>query len=326
MERVGVVVHPTRPVLDALEVIERWAAAHGVEVVQLAIGEQPHLEPPGEVGRCDLVVALGGDGTILKALHTAAPSQTPVLGVAYGSLGALTTVARDELRGALDRFVAGAWRARALPALEIRADSRLLASAINDHVISRGRGTQVLIDVCVDGELYARLAGDGVILATPLGSSAYSMAAGGSLLAEGADAFLCTPLAMHGGCAPPLGVAGASVVTLDVHPGHGGYYLDVDGFEVPTDALRFEISRRESYATLVALDDAGTALSRLRARGLITDSPRVFGHARLRAQLDEARSNPGDHPAADDSLPELERLEQSDPARHPRAERRGRKG
>jgi NAD+ kinase len=173
----------------------------------------------------------------------------------------------------------------------------------------------------VDGELYARLAGDGVIVATPMGSSAYSMAAGGSLLAEGAMAFLCTPVAMHGGCAPPLVVAGASTVTLDVRPIHSGYYVDVDGFALPTKALRFELARRAAYATLVAFDDTSTVLSRLRTRGLITDSPRVLGQDRLRAQMREAGSDPGQHPAADHPLPELERLEQPEPAEHPRAER-----
>jgi hypothetical protein len=129
---------------------------------------------------------------------------------------------------------------------------------------------------------------------------------------------------MHGGCAPPLVVAGASAVTLDVHPGHSGYNLDVDGFAVPTEALRFEVSRRAAYATLVAFDDTSTALSRLRDRALIIDSPRVLGQERLRAQIDAARSDPRDHPAADDALSELERLEQSEPAQHPRSERGGR--
>jgi NAD+ kinase len=326
MERVGVVVHPTRRVLDSLEVVERWAADHGVEVVQLAGGSQPHVAPAGGVLSSDLVVALGGDGTILKALHKSAVAKAPVLGVAYGSLGALTAVSREELRAGLDRFAAGAWRARTLPGLDIRVGGTHLASAINDLVISRGRGTQLLVDVRVDGELYARIAGDGVVVATPLGSSAYSMAAGGSLLAEGADAFLCTPLAMHGGCAPPLGVAGASTVMLDVHPGHSGYYVDVDGFGVRTEALRFEITRRAAYATLVAFEETTTSLSGLRARGLISDSPRVLGQDRLRAQMDAPLSHPGDYPAAEDSLSELERLEQSDPTQHPRAERRGRQG
>ncbi len=285
MERVGVLVHPTRPVHDAVEVLTSWTADHGLELVQIPAGEQPRVAPHGEVGACDLITALGGDGTILKALHVAARTGTAVLGVAYGSLGALTTVAQHELRSGLDRFAAGDWRARRLPALAIGADGAELACAINDLVLARGGGTQLILDLCVDGELYVRAAGDGIVVATALGSSAYSMAAGGSLLAAGTTAYLCTPLAMHGGCAPPLVVSDDREVTLEVHPGHGGFYVDIDGFRVETDAQQFAVRCEPAYATLVALDDSRTGLPGLRERGLISDSPRVIGRASRYAAL-----------------------------------------
>jgi NAD+ kinase len=285
MKRVGLVVHPTRRVVDSVELLECWTSERELELVQIQRGEQPIVAPVGEVSACDLIVALGGDGTILKSLHLAARTRTPVLGVAYGSLGTLTSVPADELRAGLDRFVAGDWRARELPALVVRSGGAQVSSAINDLVVARGRGTQLLVDLCVQGELYVRLAGDGIVVATPLGSSAYSMAAGGSLIAEGCDAFVCTPLAMHGGCAPPLLVAGEEEVTIKVNPGHSGFYVDVDGFPVDTDAELFEVTRAPDYATLVALDDSCTGLSRLRARGLITDSARVIGQERLNARL-----------------------------------------
>jgi NAD+ kinase len=280
MERVGVVVHPTRPVVDAVEVVESWVSDRGLELVQVPAGTQPRLAPAGQVEADDPIVALGGDGTILKALHASAARRTPVLGVAYGSLGALTTVPTDELRAGLDRFAAGEWRGRELPALSIHAADEQVGSALNDIVVARGRGTQLMLDLYVNGELYVRLAGDGVAVATPLGSSAYSMAAGGSLLTAGADAVICTPLAMHGGCAPPLVAAGAERLTLEIHPGHSGFTIDVDGFPLETDSLQLEVGRQHSYATLVALDDPDTGLPRLRARGLITDSPRVLGQDR----------------------------------------------
>jgi NAD+ kinase len=279
MQRVGVLVHPTRHVLDAVDLLKSWTSERGLRLVQVPTGEQPTVAPAGEVDACDLIVALGGDGTILKALHASARTNTPVLGVAYGSLGALTTVPTDELRSGLDRFAAGDWRARKLPALGIRSAGTAIGSAINDVVVARGRGTQLLVDVSVDGELYARAAGDGVVVATPLGSSAYSMAAGGPLLAAAADAFVCTPLAMHGGCAPPVVVPGGSEVTLDIHPGHSGFYVDVDGFALETDARQFAVTREQQFATLVAFEDSRTGLPRLRERGLIADSPRVVGSA-----------------------------------------------
>ena len=109
-------VHPVRPVQEALDVLREWTGRHGLELVQIGAGEQPSVAPQGEVTACDLVTALGGDGTVLKALHVAARTHTPVMGVAYGSLGALNAVPETELFGGLDRFVAGDWVARRLPA------------------------------------------------------------------------------------------------------------------------------------------------------------------------------------------------------------------
>lgn len=284
MERVGVVVHPTRHVLDAVEVVEGWTGQRGFELVQIPTGEQPVVASAGEVGACDLIVALGGDGTVLKALHASAPGPTPVLGVAYGSLGALTTVPTGELPTALDRFAAGDWTARELPALAVLAAGARVASAINDVVVARRAGTQLLVDVCVDGELYVRMAGDGTVVATPLGSSAYSMAAGGSLLVDEADAFVCTPVAMHGGCAPPVVVGGNREITLEVHAGHTAYSVDVDGFAIETEERQLAITLARLYATLVVFDQPRTAFPRLRGRGLISDSPRVLGQIRPAAQ------------------------------------------
>ena len=95
-------------------------------------------------------------------------------------------------------------------------------------VVRRGAG-QLAATVTVDDEQYVRLAGDGVVVATALGSSAYSMAAGGPVLAAGTPAFVCTPLAMHGGSAPPLVVPSDATLTVDVQPGHAGFDIEIDG-------------------------------------------------------------------------------------------------
>lgn len=277
MRRIGVLVHPTRPVEDAVDVLHDWARDHDLEVVQMAVGDQPTVAPPGEVSACDLVAALGGDGTVLKALHAAAKTATPVLGVAYGSLGALTAVPEHELRPALDRFAAGDWFGTELPALSLSSADGLIASAINDCVLARRRGTQLILDVYVDHDLYVRLAGDGVVVATALGSSAYSMAAGGAVLSTGTDVFICTPLAMHGGCAPPLVIPEDRELSVEVHPTYGGFDLEVDGRQLPTDADRFTITSRHAYTTLVTFEPSRTGLARLRERGLISDSPRITG-------------------------------------------------
>ena len=183
--RIAVVVHPSRPVDRALATLTRWASEHAVELVQLADhgAAERRIAAPAEVEPYDLVVALGGDGTVLNALRASAAAHTPVLGVACGSLGALSAVTADEIAGALDRTWAGDWTPRSLPALAIAVAEATADWAVNDFVVIRRGSGQLAATVGVDGEQYVRLAGDGLIVATALGSSAYSMAAGGPILA-----------------------------------------------------------------------------------------------------------------------------------------------
>jgi len=193
------------------------------------------------------------------------------------SLGALTATAAGDIDSALDRVAAGDWATRSLPALAVTSESGATGWAINDFTVSRGATGQLIAEVSVDGELYVRLAGDGVVVATVLGSSAYSMAAGGPIIAAGTEGFVCTPIAMHGGCAPPLVVPGDATVTILVHPGFARFGLDIDGRSHPMDGDRFEIRQHAGKVRLVTFrEDAGRGLEGLRRRALIADSPRLL--------------------------------------------------
>ncbi|MDQ5833828.1 MAG: NAD(+)/NADH kinase [Actinomycetota bacterium] len=276
--RVALVLHPTRPISAPLETIERWAGENGLEIVQIAVAGGPDREVArrGELQPGDLVIALGGDGTVLSALRAAAPHNAPVLGVACGSLGALTAVHGDRLQEALQRVRGGDWTARRLPALAIQPADAPDEWAVNDFVVVRRGAGQVVVDVTVDDELYVRLAGDGLIVASPLGSSAYSMAAGGPLLAAGTSALVCTPLAMHGGSAPPLVVPANANVRVEIHPSFAGFDIEIDGHTYPLQVLDYRLSMYEEKVTLVSLDELGLGFEGLRKRRLITDSPRVL--------------------------------------------------
>src|SRR4051794_30767361 len=101
----------------------QWATTRGVDVVQVrARGAMRMVAPLGEVSACDLVVAVGGDGTVLTALRAAIEHATPVLGVACGSLGALSAVTAPEVAQALDAFESGSWSRRSLPVIEAFVD------------------------------------------------------------------------------------------------------------------------------------------------------------------------------------------------------------
>jgi len=275
---VAVVVHPSREIAGALETLERWARGHGLDIVQIPTlgGSEREAARRAELASGDLVVALGGDGTVLSALRAAAPENAPVLGVACGSLGALTAVDADRLEPALERVRRGDWTARRLPAIAIDPAEGPHEWALNDFVVVRRGAGQVVVNVLVDDELYVRLAGDGLIVATPLGSSAYSMAAGGPVLASGMPALVCTPLAMHGGNAPPLVVPSGTEVRVEVHPSFAGFDIDIDGHRYPLEGLDYRLSLHEEKVTLVSFGELGLGIPGLRERRLIADSPRVL--------------------------------------------------
>jgi NAD+ kinase len=293
LRRLGLVVHPQREIDTALRVARAWADANDAELVQIKVsGQERVVAAPGEVASCDIVLGVGGDGTTLHALHAAASVGRPVLGVACGSLGALTAVAAEAVDEALDAVAGGRWRARRLPGLRITGDG-VERIAINDLVVVRRGPSQVIVEIHVDDQLYIRYAGDGVVVATPAGSSAYTLAAGGPILAERSDGLVLTPLAPHGGCCPPLVVGAQSAVKLVIEPGYAGARLEFDGQAEEAEPTELRAERVEEYATLVGLGDSEPLLAGLRRRRILIDSPRVLARDD-RAAL--KRDNPTDVP------------------------------
>jgi NAD+ kinase len=276
-KRLALVVHPARPIAQPTDVIEDWAREREIDLVQIHTEGADRQVAPYDVPQPgDLIVALGGDGTVLSALRASAPVEAPVLGVACGSVGVLTAVTAEDVGAALDRVQAGDWTERRLPALGIHAATGPDEWAVNDFVAVRHGAGQLVASVLVDDELYVRLAGDGLIVATPLGSSAYSMAAGGPVLVSGSAAFVCTPLAMHGGNAPPLVIPATSMLRIELQPGFAGFEIEIDGHNHSATDLDYTITLRENRVTLVELGELSLGLGDLRERRLITDSARVL--------------------------------------------------
>jgi NAD+ kinase len=279
--RIAVAVHPSRSLDGAIETLSGWASRHDVEVVQIVASER-RVFPLAEAAPSDLVVALGGDGTALTALRAAEPVRAPVLAVACGSVGALSAVTAGELGEALDRVRAGDWTRCTVPALALGTPEGKRALALNDVVVVRRGSGQLVAEVALDGEPYIRLAGDGVIVATALGSSGYTMAAGGPLLTLRTAAFVCTPIAMHGGSAAPLVVPAESVLTIEVQPSYGGFDIELDGQRHALESRSFRLTLEPDRGTLVRFSATDQGLRRLRERGLLADSPRAL--VRMRRQ------------------------------------------
>ncbi len=273
---IGVVVHPSRNIDAPLNQLRDWADAHGTTVVQVAVaGQHRTVADPGDVGDCDLIVSIGGDGTMLAAIRAAEAARLPVLGVSCGSLGVLTAVSADATATALDRFRRGDWSPRGLPALDVTRAGAPALIAFNDVCVVRNGIGQVRVASTLDGVLFTRLAGDGCIVSTPLGSTAYALAAGGPLLAPGTEAFLLTPLPSHGGSRQPLVVPAGAELALEISTGVGGARLEIDGQVLDHDPTALGITLRQDVATLVSFPEQEPLFTSLRRRGIIADSPRI---------------------------------------------------
>jgi NAD+ kinase len=275
--RIGLVAHPSRAIDAPLLELREWAARCGVELVQVhAFRRQKQVAELGDAADCDLIVSIGGDGTTLAAIHAGVEAGRPVLGVSCGSLGVLTTVAPDGVARALERFSTGDWVPRSLPALDGTRDGADPVYALNDLSLVRAGEGQVRVRVLIDGSLFARVAGDGCVVSTQLGSSAYSLSAGGPLLAPGAHGFLFTPLYPHGGSCPPLVLSPDAELELEITVGFGGVRLEVDGQIADGGVGQMRIRLRQGVATVVGFSDQEPFVAGLRRRGIIADSPRFI--------------------------------------------------
>jgi NAD+ kinase len=207
--RVGAVVHPGRPsTLELGKKLASWAAEHGVELRTLhnergCLGQEvPCVRPEEFPDGLDLVVVLGGDGTLLRALGLVLEAEVPVLGVNLGRLGFLTEVESDGLWGALDAVWAGRYQVerRSTLAVRVLVEGRVIAEdvAVNDVVLEKAPRERLAgIAVYLGEGLFARYAADGIILATPTGSTAYSFSAAGPIVSPRLEALLLTPIAPH---------------------------------------------------------------------------------------------------------------------------------
>lgn len=147
----------------------------------------------------DLLLVFGGDGTMLGVARSAAGSMTPILGVNVGGLGFLTEVPGDQAHAALEKIWAGQFTLEKRPLIEARTvEAPRPQYALNDFVINRGATSRLIeLEVGVDDEVLTRYRCDGLIVCSPTGSTAYSLAAGGAIVSPGTDALTITPICPH---------------------------------------------------------------------------------------------------------------------------------
>jgi NAD+ kinase len=273
---VGVVAKRDPKALRVAGELAEWLGRRGHAVLldegtrgALGRGDLGRLDPGGA---CDLVVVLGGDGTILSVARRYAGGP-PILGVNLGHLGYLTEVPRDELYPALLQILAGHFGVEARSLLEVRLErasgGHFDYLALNDAVLAKTALSRIIeLEVSVDGRFVSRYRADGLVISTPTGSTAYNLSAGGPILHPLLPVAVLTPICPHTLTLRPLVVPDTSVLEIRLHTPAESVFLTVDGQEgeemTPGDRVR--IRRHARSVELVRISETRTIFEGLRGK------------------------------------------------------------
>jgi len=208
---------------------------------------------------CDMILSFGGDGTLLNTAHEVGNRETPILGINLGRLGFLAHVEFHDLFAAIEKLDAGEYFTENRLALELipndgSTDSKIWA--LNEFTLQRQGDTGLLfIVVHVDGVFLNKYWADGLIVATPTGSTAYSLSLGGPIMSPGCGSMLLTPMAPHSLTVRPIVIPDSSVVSLMLADTDNPYVFAADGVGIEIDAGNrpIEIRRAAHVVRLVQL-------------------------------------------------------------------------
>jgi NAD+ kinase len=239
----GIIANSEKPITQQiLPKLVEWFAGKGVdffvetnlaERLRLSPQTAPRLQADSFSERCDMVISFGGDGTILSTARIIGRSGVPILGVKIGGMGFLAEVAPDEIYSALEEILDGHYQIveRIVLDGEVKtAAEQFRYFALNDFVLDKGAISRVIrIKTFIDGEFLNTYIGDGLIIATATGSTAYSLAAGGPILLPSMEAIIINPISPHTLAARPVVIPGDKTVTATVVSAPHGVILSADG-------------------------------------------------------------------------------------------------
>lgn len=232
MQRVSIVYREHLPdAVDLAIVLERQIAVSGIATARHLVDRDHTL--PDDVLHSDLMVVLGGDGTILSCARQCATSQTPILGVNFGHVGFLAELEPGEALGEIGFYLRGDYwtdeRTMLGGVLEMDGERREIL-ALNDVVMARGAEPRIVrFTISIGNAYYTALRADGVIVATATGSTGYNLAAGGPILYPSVRGMVVTPIAPHLAIDRPLILEPNETVRLDIASDSGAAVLAADG-------------------------------------------------------------------------------------------------
>ncbi|MDX2225568.1 MAG: NAD(+)/NADH kinase [Verrucomicrobiae bacterium] len=268
MKTIGLIANSDKPsAVAAVRTVLKLAARRKVRVMlseetAMVLGARDFVTIARLARECDLILVLGGDGTMLSSARVLYGARRPILGINFGGLGFLTAGASSKLVPVLRQVFSGKYRIsqRHLIQAEVtRGGRRIFSSlALNEAVISRGEVPRIIkINLCVDGEEVTTYACDGLLVATPTGSTAYAMSAGGPVVAPDAAVFSVTPICPHTLTNRSLVVSNRSILQARIESVNRKINLTLDGQEVFSlesgDSVRLRLARKT--VRLAKLDD-----------------------------------------------------------------------
>ncbi|HEY6443713.1 MAG TPA: NAD(+)/NADH kinase [Candidatus Acidoferrales bacterium] len=237
----GIICKPIKDIVSSVvPPLVEWLRDHKIDVfidqeTQACVGVvSDALSRDALCEKIDILIVLGGDGTLLSAARALGGHRVPILAVNLGGLGFLTSVTLDELYPLLERVLAGKHRTseRMMLDAEVVRDGQSAERqcALNDAVANKGAVARMLdFDLSVNGDAVGRYRADGIIVATPTGSTAYSLAAGGPIVDPDLDCFIITPICPHMLTNRPLVIPGTARVELDFAAADDPVYITLDG-------------------------------------------------------------------------------------------------
>jgi NAD+ kinase len=236
IRKAGIVIKSHAPSVEGiLKIIVDYFEGRGIacvleDVAARKLGRPDGLSRPEVPAASDLVVVLGGDGTLLSVAHHAAQAGVPVMGVNLGRLGFLTEIPVSEATLTLDSFLEGDTSVVSPRWLLEARTAGAVSYCLNDVVVTKGAVARMIeLTIGVDGKEVATLKADGLIVSTPTGSTAYSLSAGGPILHPKVPAIVLTPICPHTLSFRPLAVPSTSTVAVRLLTGGEEVHLTLDG-------------------------------------------------------------------------------------------------
>lgn len=260
MKRIGIAINHSKDkdnkILNMVK--EKFYSAFSLE--EIVVFSSYESSKANFTNSLDLLIVLGGDGTLLNVAREMSKKtiKCPIFGINIGNLGFLSSIDISEIDNALDKIKNKEYTIEKRMLLNCTINNNNSLVALNDVVVARGTlSRMVRFQIYVDGKLYSTFKGDGFIVSTPTGSTAYSFSAGGPFIYPNLDLIALTPICPHTKSMQPMIISGESLVEIIPENGEEEIYLTIDGQKATQveQNVRITVSRAQKHVELLLFND-----------------------------------------------------------------------